>query len=59
MLLHGNFMLLHGNLSHLTDCQLGEMPRTFGIPDLTELLSMASQEHRIVNGNWRLGAILP
>ena len=52
-------MLLHGNLSNLTDCQLGEMPRTFGIPDLTELFSMASQEHRIVNGNWKLGAILP
>jgi hypothetical protein len=52
-------MLPLGNLNHLTDYQLGERPRTFGVLNLTELLSMASQEHHVVNGNWKLGAILP
>ena len=52
-------MLPHGNLGHLTDCQLGERPRTFGILKLTKLLSLASHEHRDKNGNWKLGDILP
>jgi hypothetical protein len=54
-----SLMLPHGNLGHLTDCQLGERPRTFGILKLTKLLSLASHEHRDKNGNWKLGDILP
>jgi len=43
-------MLLHRDLSLLTDYPVAEMPGMFGILNLTELLSMASESRH--NPKW-------
>ena len=43
-------MLLHRDLSLLTDCPVAEMPGMFGVLDLPERLSMASESRR--NPKW-------